>query len=88
MTPDHVEARYLNILATVPPHVQASMNTLREVVDAAQLNQFERGELFRYGVRHRYLTALMLWEPSTAPAAKSRWIRCYRRTTKPVRRVA
>lgn len=85
MTPDHVECRYLNLLATVPPRTQASMNTLRERVQDAQLTTFERGELFRYGVRHGYLVALNVrGEPSTDPAAKGRLVSLYRRTTKPV----
>lgn len=84
MTPDHVTCRYLNILATIPPRAQTSMNTLRPVIEDAQLSTFERGELFRYGVRHGYLVALDHWEPSTSPAAKGRYVRCYRRSTKPV----
>lgn len=84
MTPDHVECRFLNVLATVPPRTQASMNTLRDRANDAQLTTFERGELFRYGVRHGYLVALDHWEASTSPAAKCRYVRCYRRTSKPV----
>ena len=83
------EARYLDLLASIPARAQCSINTERERVEAAQLSTFEHGELWRYGVRHGYLTPLMLWEPSTSPAAKGRWVRCYRRTSKPVvRRVA
>jgi hypothetical protein len=85
MTPAHVEARYRNLLAAIPRGHQASMNTMRELIDAAQLTRFERGEIWRYGVRHKYLTALDHWEPSTAPLAKGRHVRTYRRTSKPVR---
>ena len=84
MTPDHVEARYANLIASIPTHHQVSINTLRERIEAAQLNTYERGALFRYGVRMGYLTALDHWEPSTAPEAKYRHVRCYRRTVKPV----
>jgi hypothetical protein len=87
MTPAHVEARYLNLLATISPRAQASMNTLREHIDQAQLTVFERGEIWRYGVRHGYLVALDHWEASTSPAAKGRYVRTYRRTAKPVRRL-
>ncbi len=88
MTPVHVEARYLNLLATINPRAQASMNTLREHIDQAQLSTFERGEIWRYGVRHGYLVALNVrGEPSTDPAAKGRRVSLYRRTTKPVRRL-
>jgi hypothetical protein len=89
--PDYVRPaiyRYRDILATIPPRAQTSTNTLREAIDAAQLTTFERGELFRFGSRHGYLEPLMLWEPSTAPAAKGRYVRCYRRTSKPVRGAA
>ncbi len=88
MTPDHTVARYRNLLSAMPPRAQVSMNTERERIEAAQLTTFEHGELWRYGVRHGYLTALVLWEPSTAPAAKRRYCRCYRRTSKPIGRAA
>lgn len=88
MTPDHTEARFRNLLAAIPARAQCSINTERERIEAAQLTTFEHGELWRYGVRHGYLTALMLWEPSTSPAAKHRYVRCYRRTSKPVSRAA
>lgn len=84
MTPDHVESRYMNLLAAMPSRHQVSINTERERVQAAQLNQWESGELFRYGVRHGYLVALDHWEPSTSREAKCRHVRCYRRTSKPV----
>lgn len=88
MTPAHVEARYRNLLASIPAHAQCSVNSERERIDAAQLTTYEHGELWRYGVRHGYLTALMLWEPSSAPSAKRRYVRCYRRTSKPIARAA
>lgn len=88
MIPTHVEARYLNLIEAMPLRAQVSINTERERIDAAQLTTFEHGELWRFGVRHGYLTALMLWEPSTSPAAKGRYVRCYRRTAKPVGRAA
>jgi hypothetical protein len=85
MTPAHVEARYRNLLASIPRGHQASMNTMRELIDAAQLTRFERGEIWRYGVRHGYLVALNVrGEPSTDPAAKGRLVCQYRRTSKPV----
>lgn len=82
------DARYLDLLAAMQPRTQVSTNTERGRIDAAQLNAFERGELWRFGVRHGYLKPLMLWQASTAPAAKGRFVRCYRRTSKPVRRAA
>jgi hypothetical protein len=85
MTPAHVECRYANLLAAMTPGAVVSMNTERERIDAAQLTRFERGEVWRYGVRHGYLVALdRRGEPSTDPAAKGRLVCLYRRTRKAV----
>ena len=82
------EQRYRDIIATIPSRAQCSANHQADVIDAAQLTNHERGELWRYGVRQGYLTPLMLWEPSTSPAAKGRHVRQYRRTTTPIRGAA
>lgn len=85
MTPDHAEARFLNLLAAMTPGAVVSMNTEREHIDTVQLTTFEHGELWRYGVRHGYLEALNVrGEPSTDPAAKGRLVCQYRRTRKAV----
>ena len=78
-------ALYDAILATVPRHHVVTVDTLRDAIDAAQLTTFERGEIFRHGVRMGYLQALPTWVPSTHAPAKHRAVRQYRRTAKPVR---
>lgn len=80
--------RYDTILATVTPGQTCTVDTLRDVIEAAQLTRFERGELFRHGIRAGLLTTRHLTVASTHPAAKARRVQIYERTHKPVRGAA
>jgi hypothetical protein len=78
------EPAYRRILATVEPGAHITIDDLRPVVEASQLTTFERGELFRWGVRNGYLTTRHVTKASTCPSRKNGRVQVYRRTRKAV----
>lgn len=79
------EADYARILATVEAGRRFTIDDIRATVDAAQLTRFERGELFRYGLREGYLTTRHLTRTTTLPSRKHARVQVYTRTKKRVR---
>lgn len=78
------DAAYLRILATIEPRTRFSIEDIRGAVDAAQLTKYERGELFRFGVREGYLTTRHQTVRSALPSRKHARNQLYTRTRKAV----
>lgn len=81
----------------LPPPVNATRSThgsrLRSTksanqVEAAQLNAFEKGELFRFGMREGLLSTRHMTRASTHPSRKYGRNQVYTRTRKQVRALA
>lgn len=79
------EASYLAILATVETGRRFTIDDIRAEVEAAQLNAFERGELFRFGLREGLLTTRHTTRASTHPSRKHGRNQEYTRTRRKVR---
>ena len=82
------EAEYLRILAAIDTGRRFTIDDIRDVVEAAQLNAFERGELFRFGLREGLLTTRHVTRASTCPSRKNGRNQEYTRTRRKVRALA
>ena len=83
-----IEAEYLRILATVETGARFTADDVRGLMEAAQLNQWERGEMFRFGLREGLLSTRHMTRTSTNPSRKHARTQEYTRTRKQVRALA
>ena len=82
------ESDYLRILATVETGARFTADDVRGLMEAAQLNQGERGELFRFGLREGLLSTRHMTRTSTNPSRKHARCQIYTRTRKRITALA
>lgn len=94
---DHAHRTLLRAVSDLIPGSYVSSDTVRQELDDASLTSAEKSGAFRSACTDGYLTGVFLSlpgfsidiptpavVPSTHPAGKGRYVRLYRRTSKPI----